>query len=287
MEADVTTDPQSAVQRVADALRAIIKQLQPGDRLPSQSALTVRFDVSRDTVQRALRRLGEEGLITSTAGSGSFVAEALGDEEGDELLPAIDILDQCLEAALKEREVTVDFFGFTCETLATLLKPRLDKMRSTGAFRPDSLRVRALVPAVSTHLALPRTVDDPADPRPLERLREITTRSVGILESAMTDFRLRGLIPGALFEVRTVRMTPQVKLYIVNGDVALRGWYEVSEQLVELPVEGAAGATEEVLIYDLMGLEAPLIPQRPSSTATAQAWFDSVWSTIAVDWKDE
>ena len=285
----MNTEPQSAVQRVADSLRAVVKQLQPGARLPSQAKLTQQFDVSRDTVQRARQLLIDEGLITTT--SGTFVAQKPeGMDEGEHgagLQPAIDILDRYLEEALKESEVTIDFFGFTCETLATLLKPRLDKMRRPGAFRLDSLRIRVLVPAVSTHLALPRVVAAPGDLRPLERLRDITTRSIGVLHTAITELRIRGLIPDAVFEVRTARMTPQVKLYIINGNMALRGWYEVSEELVQLPVEGGGDEAEDVLIYDLVGLEAPLIPQRPSSTVAAQRWFDSVWTTIGLDWKDE
>lgn len=288
----MNVDPRSAVQRVADSLRNRIKQLQPGDRLPSQGALVDELNVSRDTVQRALRRLADEGLITSTAGSGSFVAEPPQDEEdeeGAELEPAIVILDRCLETALQEDEVTIDFFGFTCETLAILLKPRLARMRLRGSFRPQCLRVRVIVPALDVDLGLPVNVEDPSDPRPLERLRGIAVSSIRMLESATADIRGDGWIPDVQFEVKTVRMTPQVKLYVINRDVALRGWYEVITQRVQLPVvaeDGGAGA-EDVWIHDLRGLEAPLIPQRPSSTAAAQVWFDSVWSTIAVDWGHE
>jgi hypothetical protein len=34
-----------------------------------------------------------------------------------------------------------------------------------------------------------------------------------------------------------------------------------------------------VLIHDLRGLEAQLIPQRPASTVAAQEWFDSIWES--------
>ena len=295
----MNAEHQSAVQRVADALRLDIKQLQPNARLPSQHLLTQRFSVSRDTVQRALRELHAEGLIVSTPGSGSYVAEGsgqggqdgrdrrdgdVGDEEEGPLEPAIIALEPYLDAALREPRVTIDFFGFTCETLTTLLKPRLDKLRGGAGFRPDALTIRVLVPALDTRLALPRSVSDPDDTRPLERLRVITADSIRVLETAVTDFRVRGLIPEAELQVRAVPMTPQVKLYIINRTVALRGWYEVTRHPVELPAPNGDGAVEEVDIYDLMGLDASLIPQRASSTAEAQSWFDSVWSTIAGDW---
>ncbi len=47
---------------------------QAGDAVPSEHALMQRFDVSRMTVNRAMRELVAEGLITRTRGSGSFVA---------------------------------------------------------------------------------------------------------------------------------------------------------------------------------------------------------------------
>ena len=276
----MNTEPQSAVQRVADSLRAIVKQLQPGARLPSQAKLTQQFDVSRDTVQRAQQLLLDEGLITTTAGSGAFVAqEPDEDEEGGELESSIVTLDRCLETALKEGEVTIDFFGFTCETLATLLKPRLDKMRRLGAFRPSSLKVRVIVPSMDANLALPRNVSDPDDLRPLERLRKIISRYISALDDSITEFRLQGIIPDAQLEVRAVGMTPQVKLYIINRDVALRGWYLMRKELVQLPLEDGSGGTEAVWIQDLRGLEAQLIPQRPASTVAAQEWFNSTWES--------
>ena len=46
----------------------------PGDRIPSEQALTVQFGVSRMTVHHALRDVAARGLVVRRAGSGSFVA---------------------------------------------------------------------------------------------------------------------------------------------------------------------------------------------------------------------
>jgi GntR family transcriptional regulator, histidine utilization repressor len=46
-----------------------------GVRLPSERELVQAFGCARMTVQRALRELGEEGLIERRQGSGSYVAE--------------------------------------------------------------------------------------------------------------------------------------------------------------------------------------------------------------------
>ena len=48
---------------------------KPGDAVPSESALMERFGISRMTVNRALRELAAEGLVTRVQGSGTRVAE--------------------------------------------------------------------------------------------------------------------------------------------------------------------------------------------------------------------
>ena len=50
-------------------------QYMPGDRLPSEQELVERFAVSRMTVNRALRELKDQGVITRVAGVGSFLAD--------------------------------------------------------------------------------------------------------------------------------------------------------------------------------------------------------------------
>ena len=47
----------------------------PGQKLPSENDLVVALDVSRMTINRALRELTQEGLIKRVHGLGSFVAE--------------------------------------------------------------------------------------------------------------------------------------------------------------------------------------------------------------------
>jgi GntR family histidine utilization transcriptional repressor len=56
--------------------RVVSHALKPGERVPSENELVRRFGLSRMTVNRALRELLAEGIITRIAGVGSFVAEA-------------------------------------------------------------------------------------------------------------------------------------------------------------------------------------------------------------------
>lgn len=62
--------------QVASTLRtAIHRDIYPvGTRLPTEDALCQRFKVSRHTIREALRRLRDEGLITSRPGSRPTVA---------------------------------------------------------------------------------------------------------------------------------------------------------------------------------------------------------------------
>jgi phosphonate metabolism transcriptional regulator PhnF len=53
--------------------RIEIKQLRPGDRLPTEYELSREFMVNRHTVRRALSYLQEKGMVETTQGRGSFV----------------------------------------------------------------------------------------------------------------------------------------------------------------------------------------------------------------------
>lgn len=47
----------------------------PGDKLPTEAALSRRFGVNRHTVRRALAQLAEDGVIHTRRGAGVFVAQ--------------------------------------------------------------------------------------------------------------------------------------------------------------------------------------------------------------------
>jgi len=52
--------------------------LRPGERLPSERELSERLGVSRPSLRDAVAALQDQGLLTSRAGAGIFVAEVLG-----------------------------------------------------------------------------------------------------------------------------------------------------------------------------------------------------------------
>jgi DNA-binding LacI/PurR family transcriptional regulator len=69
--------PSPLYAQLAEQLRRHIQrgELQPGDRLWSESELCDRFGVSRGTVREALDVLASEGLLQRIAGKGTFIAE--------------------------------------------------------------------------------------------------------------------------------------------------------------------------------------------------------------------
>lgn len=72
----VTTEAVPAYLRIKRHLKEGLAsgQWRPGDRMPSEGELVVHFNVSRMTVNRALRELQAEGLVDRNQGAGTFAA---------------------------------------------------------------------------------------------------------------------------------------------------------------------------------------------------------------------
>ncbi|MEV0842845.1 GntR family transcriptional regulator [Actinocatenispora sera] len=71
-------DPRSplyAWEQIRDAVRLRIDDGTYPDRLPAEVDLSAEFDVSRETVRKALKALIDDGLIVSIRGRGYFVTK--------------------------------------------------------------------------------------------------------------------------------------------------------------------------------------------------------------------
>ena len=73
----MTSPPLPAYEQVKAFVKAKITSgvWRPGDAVPSESALQLQFGVSRMTVNRAVKELAVEGLVTRVQGSGTVVAQ--------------------------------------------------------------------------------------------------------------------------------------------------------------------------------------------------------------------
>ncbi|MFC4513346.1 MULTISPECIES: GntR family transcriptional regulator [Streptomyces] len=97
-----TGGPKPKAVQVADALRADIKKMKPGDRLPSQRELTERFGFAGQTIQNGLALLRAEGLIVSAGNLGNFVSE--GPTEKDDVRDDIKEIRSQIQALTERLE---------------------------------------------------------------------------------------------------------------------------------------------------------------------------------------
>lgn len=73
----ITKSDSSAIQKdIISKIRDLInfKNLEPGDKLPSERMLSEKFGVSRSTIREAIQKLEFYGLLKSIPQSGTFVA---------------------------------------------------------------------------------------------------------------------------------------------------------------------------------------------------------------------
>jgi DNA-binding transcriptional regulator YhcF (GntR family) len=271
-------DPRPPYLQVASQLRAAIltRQLAPGEKMPSGADLAKTYGVSRQTIQQALRPLRDEGLIVGRQGSGTFVRSRT--ERPVELRPHV-------ERAFEAMDVTVDFAGFSGETLAGAMQEPLDKIRS-GRLTPNSIAIRVLIPDPDRPWAIPCRIDDLEDsPAFRKRMARIADRSLGSLAHSVTELAELGLVGQAHVEIRTHGAAPLFKVYILNGDEVFFGLYPIAEHKVNI------GGEIETM-WDMTGKDAVLFHQATDGAANVgalyveqfRAWFESVWSSVAREW---
>lgn len=276
MPPDPSSSP-SKYHAVAAELRAQILagELKPGDRLDTQIALADFYGTARMTIQQALRQLKAEGLITSQQGSGVFVA--------DRTPKPVDVRPH-IEEALAQGWLSIDFVGFTAETLYGALSEPLDQIRSRR-WSPRTVKIRLLLPDMDTHLSLPAAVDGEPEVSAAARARMagITAHYTGELKRTIEELSDLAHIPESSVETRVLRGAPMSKIYIINNAKVLTGFYPVREAHITVKDEKRA-------FYDPMGKDAALFtyvldddPESPDSRYVNEVrrWFDSVWPTIA------
>jgi len=273
-------DPRQASQQIANKLRAAIltRKLSPGDKLPSQPELASRYGVARETVKRALETLKGERLIVSRQGSGVFVRAQT--QRPVELRPHI-------EAAFEAAHVSVDFAGFSSETLRDALTEALDKVRA-GRLTPESISVRILVSDTSAPLALPALAETAADdPAVRARSDRITRRAIGSIIDQVEELADLGLVAACSAQARVHTSSAFFKLYLLNNSEAFFGFYPAVQRSVTID-----GEPRE--IFDLLGKDVPLfnytVTEDDASHGTqfvdaSRVWFDSIWGSIAREFR--
>ncbi|WP_406456801.1 GntR family transcriptional regulator [Streptomyces sp. NBC_01622] len=270
-------------QEIADALRDRIRagDLKAGDRLPTQTALAEEFGVERGAVRQALRVLQEAGLLTNVSkGSPPTIAEQAPGPDGPQ--PTMVALAPRLSDAFAEPHVKIDAACLTAESLMLAVSESV-RLIHGGQVRPTSIDVRVLLPSRDIALAFPVPVEGRGDDDPVHQ-RWLTMRNAQaqVLQHNLMALRAtHGIDVHVTF--RALPFTPPIKLYLLNGEEALLGYYVLNEREEEYK-------SQTLEMYDAVGSQSVLFAflnqagQRDAAfVEESQKWFDALWETITTD----
>jgi hypothetical protein len=187
-----------------------------------------------------------------------------------------------LTAAFSARRVRVDVVCHTAETLMVALGEPL-RLIHEGRMRPDTVDVRILVPSRNISLAFPVPVDGGGEGDVIHRRWLAMRNAQGqVLHHNLLSLRAtHGIDVRVTF--RALPFTPPVKLYLLNGEEALLGYYTLTRR-----EEDWGGETLDM--YDALGSKSLLFSftkragRRDAAFVTeSQKWFDALWETITTD----
>lgn len=271
-------------QEIADILRDRIRtgDLKAGDRLPTQAELADEFGVERGTVRQALRALQEDGLLSNVSkGSPPRIAEP--PAASGEPQPTMVGLAPRLTQAFAAQHVRIDVVCHTAETLMIALGESVRQIHE-GTARPESIDVRILLPSRDIDLAFPRLVEEEQGEEDAVHQRWLAMRNaqIHVLRHNLQALRsTHGIDVHVAF--RALPFTPPVKLYVLNGEEVLLGYYVLTERAEEYE-------SQTLEMYDALGSQSLLFSfetragQRDAAfVEESQKWFDALWETITTD----
>lgn len=272
---------------MADELRARIRsgELQPGQRMPTQARLADEFGVERGAVRQALRILQSEHLLINVSkGSPATVAPDLGRAltgPGAPPQPTMVALAPRAAAAFAAPHVEIDALCLTAVSLTLALGEPLRQIHA-GQLKPAKVDVRVLLPSRRIDLAFPTPVDATAAGRLRRRWLAQRNAQGQVLQHNLLALRAtHGIDVQVTF--RALPFTPPVKLYLLNGEEALIGYYVVTEREEEYE-------SRTLEMYDAVGAQSLLFSFAKQAAdrdgafvEESQKWFDALWETISTE----
>jgi DNA-binding transcriptional ArsR family regulator len=273
----------SSPQEIAGILRERIRagELKPGDRLPTQAELAEEFGVERGAVRQALRVLQEDGLLTDVS-KGSPPRIASPAPARGEPQPTMVGLAPRLTEAFSAPHVRVDVVCHTAETLMVAIGEPL-RLIHEGRIHPESIDVRILVPSRDIELAFPVPVEAHSGDNPVhERWLAMRNAQGQVLQHNLLALRsTHGIDVHVTF--RALPFTPPVKLYLLNEEEALIGYYMLTRRAEEW-------GSQTLDMYDVLGSRSLLfsfvkqVGRRDAAfVEESQKWFNALWETITTD----
>ncbi len=189
-----------------------------------------------------------------------------------------------IEQAFTREHVTIDFAGFSRETLHGVVQEPLDKIR-IGLIKPATVTIRLLLPDTSRPMVLPCRADDLTDdPDYRTRMHRLTFRHAHAILDTVQELASLALIQDADVQIRAHACPPLFKLYILNNEEVFFGIYPITKHTIPF----ASGPRD---IYDLMGKDAVVFhhsvhsgqPADPPYIEQARAWFNAMWDNISYE----
>ncbi|GAA5153620.1 FadR/GntR family transcriptional regulator [Pseudonocardia eucalypti] len=183
---------QRAFDVIIGQIRAMLRsgELRPGDRLPSERALSEQFQVSRNTVREALRMLEISGLITLRKGAtgGAFIAKPDPGVLANGLSDAIQLtaisLSDLTEARLWVESMIV---RVACERMTEEhLQALHDNVEQAGKLSAQGDWERKAVVHIEFHNLLAQATGNPILSILMRSLTEVV-REIGIAAGPATD----------------------------------------------------------------------------------------------------
>ncbi|MEV0241975.1 GntR family transcriptional regulator [Streptomyces sp. NPDC050674] len=279
----VNGSKRSSPQEIAGNLRERIRsgELRPGDRLPTQAELAEEFGVERGAVRQALRILQEDGLLADVS-KGSPPRVAVPAPVRGEPQPTMVGLAPRLAEAFSVPHVRVDVVCHTAETLMVALGEPL-RLIHEGRIRPESIDVRILVPSRDIELAFPVPVEAHGKDNPVHT-RWLAMRNA---QGQVLQHNLRALRSTHGIDVRVtfraLPFTPPVKLYLLNEQEALIGYYMLTRREEEW-------GSQTLDMFDVLGSQSLLFAfaggagrRDGAFVEESQKWFNALWETITTD----
>ncbi|MEU4683691.1 GntR family transcriptional regulator [Streptomyces xinghaiensis] len=284
-ESPATAAKKRSHLQIADELRQQIHSgaLAPGERMPTQAELAGRFDVPRGTIRQALRILQDEALLTDTGkGSPARVADPRSARDVPEGLErGVVALAPRVAAAFTAPRVRIDALCLTAETLTLAVAESIHLVHA-GTARPERIELRLLMPGRNINLAFPTATEGTDDDRVHQRwLRQRNAQGMA-LTTFLGSLRKPPYSVDVSVRFRALPFTPSVKLYLLNGEEALFGYYLVRRREAEIE-------NESVELIDTLGMQSMLFPFLTGAenrrnrvfVEQSQLWFDSLWETVS------
>jgi hypothetical protein len=187
-----------------------------------------------------------------------------------------------LTEAFSARHVRADVLCHTAETLMVAIGEPL-RLIHEGRIRPESIDVRILVPSRDIELAFPVPVEAHGDDNPVhQRWLAMRNAQGQVLQHNLKALRsTHGIDVRVTF--RALPFTPPVKLYLLNEEEALMGYYMLTRREEEW-------GSRTLDMYDVLGSKSLLFSfarragrRDAAFVEESQKWFDALWETITTD----